>query len=37
VHFRIDALLRLDPAPEPVTFDTVLQLGTQQYVVKGQD
>jgi type VI secretion system protein ImpF len=34
VHFRIDALLRIDPAPEPVTFDTILQLGTQEYVIK---
>ena len=37
VHFRIDGLLRVDPAPEPVTFDTILQLGTQEYVVKRQD
>ena len=34
VHFRIDALLRVDPAPEPVTFDTILQLGTHEYLVK---
>src|SRR5215831_19429284 len=32
LKFRIDALLRVDPAPEPVTFDAVLQLSTQQYV-----
>jgi type VI secretion system protein ImpF len=37
LHFRVDALLRIAPAPEPVGFDTILQLGTQQYVVKGQD
>jgi type VI secretion system protein ImpF len=37
VRFRIEALLRVDPAPEPVAFDTVLQLGTQEYLVKGQD
>jgi type VI secretion system protein ImpF len=37
VHFRIDALLRVEPAPQPVTFDTILQLGTQEYVVKRQD
>ena len=35
VHFRIDGLLAVEPAPEPVTFDTILQLGTQEYVVKG--
>ena len=37
VHFRIDALLRSEPATEPVSFDTILQLGTQEYVVKQQD
>jgi type VI secretion system protein ImpF len=36
LRFRIDALLRVDPAPEAVTFDAVLQLNTQQYVVRGQ-
>lgn len=37
LRFRIEALLRVEPAPEPVTFDALLQLNTQQYVVKGQD
>lgn len=37
LRFRIDALLRVEPAPEPVTFDAVLQLNTQQYVVQGKD
>jgi type VI secretion system protein ImpF len=36
LRFRIDAFLRVDPAPEAVTFDAVLQLNTQQYVVQGQ-
>lgn len=36
LRFRIDALLRVDPTPEPVTFDAVLQLNTQQYVVQGK-
>jgi type VI secretion system protein ImpF len=36
LRFRIDALLRVDPSPEPVTFDAVLQLNTQQYVVQRQ-
>jgi len=26
VHLRIDAVLRMDPAPEPVFFDTVIEL-----------
>jgi len=37
LRFRIDALLRTDPSPEPVMFDMVLQLNTQQYVVQGRD
>jgi type VI secretion system protein ImpF len=37
LRFRIDALLRVDPAPEPVTFDAVLQLNTQQYVVQREN
>jgi type VI secretion system protein ImpF len=36
LHFRIDALLCLEPAPEPVTFDAML-LNTQEYVVQGHD
>jgi type VI secretion system protein ImpF len=35
LRFRIEALLRVDPTPEPVTFDAVLQLNTQQYVIQG--
>jgi type VI secretion system protein ImpF len=35
LHFRIDAVLQVEPAPEPVTFDAVLQLTTQQYAVEG--
>jgi type VI secretion system protein ImpF len=34
LSFRVDALLRTDPVPAPVTFDAVLQLSTQQYQVK---
>ncbi|HYL98385.1 MAG TPA: type VI secretion system baseplate subunit TssE [Blastocatellia bacterium] len=34
LSFRIDARLKVEPAPEPVTFDTVLQLATGQYLVK---
>jgi type VI secretion system protein ImpF len=36
-RFRVDALFRIEPAPEPVVFDTTLQLGTQEYQVKGTD
>ena len=34
LRFRIDAFLRVDPSPEPVTFDAVLQMNTQQYVIQ---
>ncbi len=37
LRFRVDALLRMDPAPEVVTFDTVLQMITQAYVVQSKD
>jgi type VI secretion system protein ImpF len=33
LRFRIDALLVIDPAPEPVTFDTTLQLVSGEYKV----
>jgi type VI secretion system protein ImpF len=35
LRFRIDARLKVEPAPEPVSFDTVLQLGSGQYIVQG--
>ena len=36
LRFRIDARLKIDPAPEPITFDTVLQLGSGEYQVRTQ-
>lgn len=36
LRFRIDARLKIEPAPEPVTFDTMLQLGSGQYTVQGE-
>jgi type VI secretion system protein ImpF len=36
MRFRIDAHLKIEPAPEPVMFDTVLQLGSGHYVVQGE-
>ena len=35
LRYRIDAMLRVDPAPEPVTFDSLLQLSTKAFVVRG--
>ena len=35
LRFRIDAMLKVDPAPEPVAYDSVLQLNTKAFVVQG--
>lgn len=35
LHFRIDALLRIEPSPLPVTFDSVFQLSSRAFVVEG--
>ena len=35
IRFRIDAMLRVDPAPEPVTFDSELQLSSKAFLVRG--
>jgi type VI secretion system protein ImpF len=35
LKFVIDAFLRVDPAPEHVSFDTVLELTSGEYQVKG--
>jgi type VI secretion system protein ImpF len=35
VHFLIEGMLRLDPNPEPVVFDTVLEVSSGEYKVKG--
>jgi len=35
LKFVIEGLLCMDPAPEPVRFDTVLELGKGEYEVKG--
>jgi len=34
LHYRIEAMLRLDPVPEPIAFDTVLDLGSRAFTVK---
>lgn len=33
--FRVDALLRVDPAPAPVIFDAQIDLATQQIHIRG--
>ena len=34
IKFRIQATLRIEPTPEPVVFDTVLQVGSGGFEVK---
>lgn len=36
LRFQIEGLLLKDPAPEQVSFDTVLQLASGEYQVKGE-
>jgi type VI secretion system protein ImpF len=36
VRFLIQATLRMDPSPEVVYFDTVLDLSSREYEVKGE-
>jgi len=36
LHFRIEALLRMDPTPEQVQFDTVLEVSSGKYQVAGE-
>jgi type VI secretion system protein ImpF len=35
VHFVIEGLLRVDPVPEPIVFDTVLELSSGSYQIQG--
>ncbi len=35
LRFVIDGFLNIDPAPEHVSFDTVLELSSGEYQVKG--
>ena len=37
LRFVIEGLLQMDPAPEPVRFDTTLELGKGSIEVKGDD
>lgn len=33
LKFRIEASLDVDPAPEPIVFDTILQMGSGEFVI----
>lgn len=35
IRFSIHALLRMDPSPERVTFDTILDLASGEYLIQG--
>jgi type VI secretion system protein ImpF len=36
LRFQIQGLLRVDPSPVPVSFDTVLELPAGEYEVRGE-
>jgi type VI secretion system protein ImpF len=36
LRFQIEGVLRVEPVPEHVTFDTVLELTSGEYAVKGE-
>ena len=36
LRFQVEALLKMDPQPEQITFDTVLSLTSGEYQVKGE-
>jgi type VI secretion system protein ImpF len=35
IRFQIEGLLKMDPAPEQITFDTMLSLTSGEYQIKG--
>ena len=34
LHLRIEGLLRVEPAPEPIAFDTLVDAATAEVLVK---
>ena len=36
VRFQIEGLLMMDPAPEQISFDTILQLTSGEFQIKGE-
>lgn len=37
LRFTIEGMLRIDPSPEHVTFDTLLELSSKEYIVQGEN
>ena len=37
MRFRVDAPLQVEPAPEPVSFETILPPGSSHFVIVGED
>jgi type VI secretion system protein ImpF len=35
LHFQIEGMLQVEPAPEQISFDTVLQLTSGEYQIRG--
>jgi type VI secretion system protein ImpF len=36
LHYQVRAILRLEPAPQPVVFETVLELGSKTFLVRDE-
>ncbi|HEX5432222.1 MAG TPA: type VI secretion system baseplate subunit TssE [Bryobacteraceae bacterium] len=36
LHFQIEGMLDMDPSPEQISFDTVLQLSSGEYQIRGE-
>jgi type VI secretion system protein ImpF len=36
IHFQIEAMLQMEPVPEQVSFDTILQLSSGEYQIRGE-
>lgn len=37
IRFRIDAILDVDPVPEPISYDTMLKLQSHAFEIRGDD
>lgn len=37
IRFQVDGFLKMDPAPERISFDTVLDIPSGEYQIKGAD
>ena len=36
IHYRVTAVLKVKPYQQPVLFDTVLEVGTKSFKIRGE-